>query len=71
MVKENRGSREKDAHNIITQAWVNISRYEWDEGNYKDKETEMGASYFTHRVRKTQVPKGFELPNDQQKYDGS
>jgi hypothetical protein len=30
----------------------------------------MGASCFTHRVRKTQ-PKGFKLPHDQQKYDGS
>jgi hypothetical protein len=31
----------------------------------------MRASCFTHRVRKTQVPKGFKLPHDQQKYDGS
>jgi hypothetical protein len=31
----------------------------------------MGASCFTHRVWKTQVPKGFKLPHDQQKYDGS
>jgi hypothetical protein len=31
----------------------------------------MGASCFTHRVRTTLVPKGFKLPHDQQKYDGS
>jgi hypothetical protein len=31
----------------------------------------MGASCFTHRVRTTQVPKGFKLPHDQQKYDRS
>jgi hypothetical protein len=39
--------------------------------NYKDDEKEMGASCFTHRVRTTPVPKGFKLPHDQQKYDGS
>jgi hypothetical protein len=31
----------------------------------------MGASCFTHRVRTTPVPKGFKLPHEQQKYDGS
>jgi hypothetical protein len=31
----------------------------------------MGASCFTHTVRITPVPKGFKLPHDQQKYDGS
>jgi hypothetical protein len=31
----------------------------------------MGAPCFTHRVRTTPVPKGFKLPHDQQKYDGS
>jgi hypothetical protein len=31
----------------------------------------MGSSCFTHRVRTTPVPKGFKLPHDQQKYDGS
>jgi hypothetical protein len=70
-VKENRGSREKEAHNIITQARVNKSLYEWDEGNYEDEEIEMGASCFTRRVCKTQVTKGFKLPHDQQKYDES
>jgi hypothetical protein len=39
--------------------------------NYEDDEKEMGASCFTHRVRTTPVPKGFKLPHDQQKYDGS
>jgi hypothetical protein len=57
--------------NIITQAWVNRSHYEWDEENYEDEETKMGASCFTHRVHKMEVPKGFKLPHDQQKYDGS
>jgi hypothetical protein len=70
-VKENRGSQEKDARNIITHARVNRSRYEWNEGNNEDEETEMGTSCFTRRVRKTQVPKGFKLPHDHQKYDGS
>jgi hypothetical protein len=31
----------------------------------------MGAPCFTQRVRRTQVPKGFKLPHDQQKYNGS
>jgi hypothetical protein len=31
----------------------------------------MGASFFTHRVRTSPVPKGFKLSHDQQKYDGS
>jgi hypothetical protein len=31
----------------------------------------MRAPCFTHRVRITLVPKGFKLPHDQQKYDGS
>jgi hypothetical protein len=31
----------------------------------------MGPSCFTHRVCTTPVPKGFKLPHDQQKYDGS
>jgi hypothetical protein len=31
----------------------------------------MGASCFTRKVRTTPVPKGFKLPHDQQKYDGS
>jgi hypothetical protein len=50
---------------------MNRSRYEWDEGNYEDKEKEMGVLCFTWRVCKMQVPKGFKLPHDQQKYDGS
>jgi hypothetical protein len=39
--------------------------------DYEDDEKEMGASCFTRRVRVTPVPKGFKLPHDQQKYDGS
>jgi hypothetical protein len=39
--------------------------------DYEDDEKEMGASCFTHRVRTMPVPKGFKLPHDQQKYDGS
>jgi hypothetical protein len=39
--------------------------------DYEDDEKEMGASCFTHRVRTTPVPKGFKLPHNQQKYDGS
>jgi hypothetical protein len=31
----------------------------------------MGAPCFTHRVRITPGPKGFKLPHNQQKYDGS
>jgi hypothetical protein len=54
----------------MTQARVNRSRYEWDEGNYEDEEKEMGALCFTRRVHRMQVPKGFKLPHDQQKYDG-
>jgi hypothetical protein len=39
--------------------------------DYEDDEKEMGTSCFTRRVRTTPVPKGFKLPHDQQKYDGS
>jgi hypothetical protein len=39
--------------------------------DYDDNEKEMGATCFTRRVRTTPVPKGFKLPHDQQKYDGS
>jgi hypothetical protein len=31
----------------------------------------MGALCFTRRIHKTRVPKGFKLPHDQRKYDGS
>jgi hypothetical protein len=50
---------------------VNNSRYAWREENYEDDEKEMDALCFTRRVRKTRVPKGFKLPHDQEKYDGS
>jgi hypothetical protein len=68
---EKRQKWKEDARNIIAQARVNNSRYAWREENYEDSEKEMGALCFTRRVRKTRVPKGFKLPHDQEKYDGS
>jgi hypothetical protein len=68
---EKRQKRKEDARNIIAQARVNNSCYACREENYKDDEKEMGALCFTRRVRKTRVPKGFKLPHDQEKYDGS
>jgi hypothetical protein len=68
---ERRQRRKEDARNIIAQARVNKSRHAWREENYKDDDKEMGALCFTRRVRKTRVPKGFKLPHDQHKYDGS
>jgi hypothetical protein len=66
-----RQKRKEDARNIIAQARVNNSRYAWREENYEDDEKEMGVLCFIRWVRKTRVPKGFKLPHDQQKYDGS
>jgi hypothetical protein len=63
--------RKKDARNIIAQARVNNSCYAWREKNYKDNEKEMGVLCFTRRVCKMRVPKGFKLPHNQEKYDGS
>jgi hypothetical protein len=68
---ERRQKRRKDARNIIAQTRVNKSRYACREENYEDDVKEMGALCFTRRVRKTRVPKGFKLPHDQEKYDGS
>jgi hypothetical protein len=68
---ERRQKRKEDARNIIAQARVNNSCYAWREENYEDDEKEMCALCFTPRVRKTRVPKGFKLPHDQEKYDGS
>jgi hypothetical protein len=69
---DKKGQKQKeDARNIIAQARVNNSRYAWREENYEDDKKEMGVSCFTRRVRKMWVPKGFKLPHDQQKYDGS
>jgi hypothetical protein len=68
---EDNEARMEDARNIIAQSRVNKARYAWNEENYEDDEKEMGALCFTRRVRRTQVPKGFKLPHDQQKYDGS
>jgi hypothetical protein len=50
---------------------VNKVRYAWNEENYEDDEKEMGVICFTRRFCRTRVPKGFKLPHDQQKYDGS
>jgi hypothetical protein len=61
----------KDARSIIAQARVNKVRHAWKEENYEDAEKEMGALCFTRRVRITRVPKGFKLPHNQEKYDGS
>jgi hypothetical protein len=69
--EERRQKRKEDARNIIAQARVNKPRHAWREENYEDNEKEMGALCFTRRVRKARVPKGFKLPHDQQKYDGS
>jgi hypothetical protein len=68
---EKRRARREDVRNIIAQARVNNARYAWKEENYEDDEKEMGALCFTRRVCRTRVPKGFKLPHDQQKYDGS
>jgi hypothetical protein len=68
---EKHQKRKEDARNIIAQARVNNSRYAWREENYEDSEKEMGALCFARRVRKKRVPKGFKLPHDQEKYDGS
>jgi hypothetical protein len=69
--EERRQKRKEDARNIIAHARVNKSHHTWREENYEDDEKEMGVLCFTLRVRKTRVPKGFRLPHDQQKYDGS
>jgi hypothetical protein len=61
----------EDARNIIPQARVNNSHYAWKEENYEDNEKEMGALCLTQRVRKMRVPKGFNLPHDQEKCDRS
>jgi hypothetical protein len=63
--------RRKDASSIIAQSRVNKARHVWKEENYEDNEKEMGALCFTRRVRRMRVPKGFKLPHDQEKYDGS
>jgi hypothetical protein len=68
---EKHQKRKEDARNIIAQARVNNARYVWKEENYEDDKKEMGTLCFTRRVRRTRVPKGFKLPHDQQKYDGS
>jgi hypothetical protein len=69
--EERRQKRKEDIRNIIAQARVNKLHHAWREENYEDNDKEMGALCFTRRVRKTRVPKGFKLPHDQHKYDGS
>jgi hypothetical protein len=69
--EERRQKRKEVTRNIIAQARINKSRHAWREENYEDDEKEMGALCFPCRVRKMRVPKGFGLPHDQQKYDGS
>jgi hypothetical protein len=61
----------EDARNIIAQTRVNKAHYAWNEENYEDDEKEMGALCFTRSFRRMRVPKGFKLPHDQKKYDGS
>jgi hypothetical protein len=68
---ENHKTQTDDARNTIAQKRVNKARYAWNEENYEDDEKGMGALCFTRRVHRTRVPKGFKLPHDQQKYDGS
>jgi hypothetical protein len=68
---EKRQKRKEDARNIIVQARFNNSRYAWRKENYKENKKEMDTLCFTRRVHKTRVPKGFKLPRDQEKYDGS
>jgi hypothetical protein len=58
-------------HKIPKYGGTRRSRTPTKAYDYEDDEKEMGASCFTHRVRTTPVPKGFKLPHDQQKYDGS
>jgi hypothetical protein len=69
--EKKRQKRKEDARSIIAQARVDKSRHAWREENYEDDDKDMGALCFTRRVRKTRVPKGFKLPHDQSKYDGS
>jgi hypothetical protein len=69
--EKKRQKRRKDARSIIAQARVNKSRHAWREENYEDDDKDMGALCFTRRVRRTRVPKGFKLPHDQNKYDGT
>jgi hypothetical protein len=68
---EKRQTRREDARNIIAQQRVNKARHAWKEENYEDVKKEMGVLCFTRRVCRMRVPKGFKLPHDQQKYDGS
>jgi hypothetical protein len=66
------GSPSPRCHNSPRQEGSRRSkspRYAYE--NNDDDEIEMGAACFTRRVPRTPEPKGFKLPHDQQKYDGS
>jgi hypothetical protein len=54
---------------IIPSSWG--SQWAGHSPRIKDDKKEMGALCFTRKVRKMRVPKGFKLPHDQEKYDGS
>jgi hypothetical protein len=69
--EKKRQKRKEDARSKIAQARVNKLQHAWREENYEDDDKDMGALCFTRRVRKMRVPKGFKLPHDQNKYDGS
>jgi hypothetical protein len=58
-------------HRSLKHGGTRRSRTSSKAYNYEDDEKEIRASCFTHRVRTMSVPKGFKLPHDQQKYDGS
>jgi hypothetical protein len=53
------------------QAWVNRSRYEWDEYNYEEKEIRWGLPALPTGFAERKYPKDSSYPHDQQKYDGS
>jgi hypothetical protein len=58
-------------HRSLKHGGTQRSRTPTKADDYEDDEKEMGASCFTRKVRTTPVTKGFKLPYDQQKYDGS
>jgi hypothetical protein len=63
--------RETTGHKGMTQRTSAHKPGSIDHVMIGTKEKEMEALCFTRRVRRMQVPKGFKLPHDQQKYDGS
>jgi hypothetical protein len=71
VVADDLGHHHRKYHKIPKHGGTRRPRTPTKAYDYKDDEKEMGASCFTRRVRTTLVPKGFKLPHDQQKYDGS